>query len=106
MTTRTSNVQIHLAVIRVARLLKQLGVTDDPYIVRGDRATRTTNKLLVNRRDLFTDGTGGFTSGDLIKALAVMEQTLRLILDTRERPHMPVATIFALAGREIPDSVA
>jgi len=87
MTTRTSNVQIHLAVIRVARLLKQLGVTDDPYIVRGDRATRTTNKLLVNRRDLFTDGTGGFTSGDLIKALAVMEQPAPDPRHPRAAPH-------------------
>jgi len=103
---RVNNVQIHLAVIRIARLLQQLGITEDPRLVRGDRDTRTTNKLLINRRDLFTGGTGGYTSGDLIKALAVMEQTLRLIVDTRERPHMPVAVAFALAGREIPDAVA
>lgn len=93
MSTRTTDVQVSLAIIRVDRLLKRAGVGGEMIVYRGDRTHGVTNKIIVDRRMLLPGTSGGYTKGELFDALTIMEHTLQLVVDSNDTPPPNLITL-------------
>ena len=84
-----TELNVDLALLRVTRLLRKLGAASGPVTLhRGNSTYRIANVLIVDRVNVWTGVTAGYTRADALRALAVMEATLRLVVDS-EHTQLP-----------------